>query len=510
MGSAGTHGTRKGPWIALALAAAVLLAAGLLRDGPVPGPAGGTAEPGIGTAAPVAPPRSPEATAIPVPAPAAAAGDGEPLPWTARLTGPEGEAIIGARLTLTPEGPSGRPLAAAPVDSGPGVYGLRPPPGSYLLRAEADGYAAEERSVRIPPEAGPRSALEIPMTRVFSVRGTVRDARNGAPIEAADVVLRATDGSRRAAGPATTGADGSFHLAGVFPGTYLVRMGHSGFVDPQRERAVEVPCGPLDIALQPTASIVVRLRPRVLDPAATIRLSLVPLRGVGSAISRVPSGEEREEGEFWLEEEGIFPTEYEVRAEVPGIGAAARKFVVPGYGETVEVELELAGETGIDLSLDDGTAMRGRALLWRRDGTLATVSVATGAAVRLPADPGPWEVEYFDDGRISARVAVTVPAEGILETGLRTDAATVVRVRLQGPSLRVEIRDGHEPAAARLLRGPATGGTVVVGADLQVMDGDCLVLPPTGDFRVGVVGSGGAPVPVPSGTTTVVSLPPGE
>lgn len=77
----------------------------------------------------------------------------------------------------------------------------------------------------------------VPASRAEVVRGAVSDSLSGDPVEGVAVVLTDAGGER---GVATrfTDLDGRFHIDGVAPGNYLVRLVHVAYVD--RERLVVV------------------------------------------------------------------------------------------------------------------------------------------------------------------------------------------------------------------------------------------------------------------------------
>ena len=115
---------------------------------------------------------------------------------------------------------------SARTDSG-GRYmmsGLRA--SSFQLRASKSGYIRVERNVSLDSN----TTLDLAVVRACFIAGTVRDARNTAPVVGATVqVLTAAGGSTIVSG--TTAIDGYYRLDGIECGSVRrLRVEKDGFV----------------------------------------------------------------------------------------------------------------------------------------------------------------------------------------------------------------------------------------------------------------------------------------
>ncbi|HET7462269.1 MAG TPA: carboxypeptidase-like regulatory domain-containing protein, partial [Longimicrobium sp.] len=72
------------------------------------------------------------------------------------------------------------------------------------------------------------TAAAVPPAYQTEIRGTVVDAQTGRPVAGASLSVRAAADSALA-GAAVSRADGSFRIAGVRPGTYVLRAASLGY-----------------------------------------------------------------------------------------------------------------------------------------------------------------------------------------------------------------------------------------------------------------------------------------
>lgn len=107
-----------------------------------------------------------------------------------------------------------------------GVFEFGPlRPGSYDLRADADGRAPGfARSLRVAV-AGRQTGIDIRLAAGATVRGRVTSKQTGQPVAGAMVMLM-DFGPGTAPRSATTDADGRYQLAMVAPGRHSLRVDH--------------------------------------------------------------------------------------------------------------------------------------------------------------------------------------------------------------------------------------------------------------------------------------------
>jgi hypothetical protein len=164
--------------------------------------------------------------------------------------------VEGARVTVTERSAEvSYPLVSTTDRDGHFVQrGLGP--GTFRIRAEADGFAASEISgVRL---GSAPVLLVVAPAREGTVR--VRSKATGQPVAGADVraflqPTAATEGKARPSPPptgATTGPDGIATLKGLAPGTFALRVSAAGFLPRLNARLViDGDSGTLDVELAP-------------------------------------------------------------------------------------------------------------------------------------------------------------------------------------------------------------------------------------------------------------------
>ena len=154
--------------------------------------------------------------------------------------------IQGAHVLL--DGPNVRAVALTDVH---GNYHLATTPGTYKVRAEAQGYAAEwydEQSDPlladnvVVPQVGDATGIDFTLTRHGgSIAGVVLDA-NAQPIAGADVSVwinapAQTNVGVIGYGKAVSAADGSYLIDGLPAGSYIARAHAAGFIPEHYDNA---------------------------------------------------------------------------------------------------------------------------------------------------------------------------------------------------------------------------------------------------------------------------------
>ncbi|MEU6076232.1 carboxypeptidase regulatory-like domain-containing protein [Micromonospora sp. NPDC047074] len=149
--------------------------------------------------------------------------DAPPLAATVRGTVVSGAtgAPTATTLTVVETG------ATVPVSAGDGSYALPLQPGTWTLRLSAFGHQTVERTVTVAAGDAPTVDITLPVAASGTIEGTVR-AVGGAPIAGATVTVQGTPLS------GTTGADGTYRIAGVPAGSHSLLIRADGYGNGQR------------------------------------------------------------------------------------------------------------------------------------------------------------------------------------------------------------------------------------------------------------------------------------
>jgi hypothetical protein len=141
--------------------------------------------------------------------------------------------------------------------------------GTYTVFAEVRGFATwQQRGVALSA-GGPAAEISIDLVRGAIVRGIVRDALTGRPVEGALVVsqrdaptqllpLTIESGPAGCLATTLTGPDGSFELAALSRGRHVLRAtkaGHAAAWSPPIELAAEGTHDGIELALGPGATV---------------------------------------------------------------------------------------------------------------------------------------------------------------------------------------------------------------------------------------------------------------
>ncbi|MHB1844640.1 MAG: carboxypeptidase regulatory-like domain-containing protein, partial [Deltaproteobacteria bacterium] len=146
---------------------------------------------------------------------------------------PDGAGITDFTVAAEPELPGkGRPRSAHVFDAR-GEFKLVLAPGSYVLRANAPGYAEAKLNGVAVTRGEPTSGLHVKLNPSGTIEGLVLDASTGAPLVGIHVAVdrgHAWAVGRAASGAvATSGLDGSFVLRDVSPGRWPVFANSADF-----------------------------------------------------------------------------------------------------------------------------------------------------------------------------------------------------------------------------------------------------------------------------------------
>lgn len=272
------------------------------------------------------------------------ASGGDPGSITGFVRNDVGAAIEGARVEIT-GGPATH-LGWSAITGADGRYELSLlPPSTYRLRATADGYEAKEADGVLvdPGEETVQSFDLVPAgtSDMGSVYGTVRDD---------DTVPNPVPGAtvRVVAGPSgtvnrttTTGADGSYELADLPPGTYALRVSAAGFDDANASGIVVNAGGRTSYDFLLTRSVVTtgRIRGFVRDAAGNVELAgaSVTITAGPSNVGAVATSDSL--GVYTLE--GLVPGTYNLRASKAGYEDATTAGVAVTAGQDARADFTL-------------------------------------------------------------------------------------------------------------------------------------------------------------------------
>ena len=213
-----------------------------------------------------------------------------------RVLGPAGEAVAGARLTLTAEGPA---QVSTVIQSGAGgefrAVGL--PAGRVTVLAESQHWDRVTRGgVSLPTD----ERLELRFSAGLSLSGRVVDDRDGTPL--GDVRVEATRSDReplvragRLVRPgAVTDASGSFRVDGLPPGRFdleFTSQGHARLVVAALEPAPEPATGsgvePISFRLKPAPEVEVTVRDPRGRPLSDAEVEMLPADHDGTSLKEL-------------------------------------------------------------------------------------------------------------------------------------------------------------------------------------------------------------------------------
>lgn len=309
---------------------------------------------------------------------------------TGRVLGPDGKPLSGVAVTASEAERAGSPRGGAMVrrmvasmaamrDSDPvmtasdGTFSLRVKPASYDLHFSREGFAPK----LVKADDVSASTKPIVVTLEAGVEISGRVVRGGTGLEGVMVATFSADGRAMA----TTASDGSFVLADLVPGSYMVTAFKSDdFV--QQMRTVSAPAKGVVIEV-PAGG---RITGHVVDksnhePVTAFEAGIGFSRNAGGfAIAGPPMMKNftSDDGSFTLENVPAGPAQLIVSA--PGYVAAHQSNISVEEGKTVaDVQVEL--DTGVRLTGrvtgPDGAPVNG-----------VTVRPAGGGGMRIPGMPG--------------------------------------------------------------------------------------------------------------------------
>jgi len=268
------------------------------------------------------------------------------------------------------------------VADGQGAYKITIPKGEYMLAADAEGYAPDEKYVRATLD----QTLDFKLNPAATLRGRVVMRDGGAPVAGAEVTIGSSELWWMNAKKATSDAQGIFEFKDLDPGDYDLSAQKGPLVG-HLPRKVGVTLagftGDVTIQVDRARIIAGHVRAQNGSPVggAKIRLGEGPWGSFGGRLR----AESAKDGTYKIE--GVLPGKYQVFALAEGKG--------PGRVEDLIVaDRDL---NGVDITMPDGAEVSGRVV--DKDG-----QGVAGAAVRgyVTSGGGMWGARSWASDRTGA------------------------------------------------------------------------------------------------------------
>ncbi len=433
----------------------------------------------------------PASAQVDVPAPEPLAIEMKPGRTLAgRVTGPAGEPVPGARLTLREEMvfrlPGGESKVSSSRDlggtDGEGKFRLDGLPGTVDLAVSAAGYRLKRLPAVPVPEEGDGEGLEISLEKGSALEIRALDDR-GAPVAGATIEARRIDSlvpeTQGFFNQGQTDAEGRCRLDDMEPGRYGVsaRSEEHGYA----EATLEVKAGvnARDLVFSGGVEVSGRVSDENGAPVPSAILSLRPLEP-GAAFTASGSAD------------GTF------RFPAVGDGTFRLSGSAPGFAETFAPgEIRVAGREvrGLDLRFARGATLTGRVLglapeelggvlifAFRTDGSLSqppTGRVDREGRYRIEdMGPGDWKVAAQLVGGRSVQESLQLAPgarEAVLDLRFPTGFTLSGRVLIdQAPFAGAQVTVSADGRSSQALTGPGGGFRIsnlpADHYDLMIMD----------------------------------------
>jgi hypothetical protein len=343
-------------------------------------------------------------------------------------------------------------------------------PGAYDVMIQCFGAVT-------PPAPGRLEVATEPIEQVWEVergqaiRGVVVDA-SGAPVSgvslSAVMLVPASQVALSGGGfDEATDAAGRFEVAGLSAGTYALQPFAEGFAPPREPVSVELPAGrdvdDVRVTLPPQGSV----RGLVVDDRGD------PVGGVQVTAMGEFSGGAQSSGDGRFEIRGLYPGDYQVRADRVDITPPMPDGPPPGV--PVRVDVDRPAEVRLTVPAARGE-LRGHVL--DHDGGPATDAYVV--AVREPEVSGPESAETRAMARwAGGNTSVLVDQDGAFTVGKLADGQYTLRAYRRGggeafaehlrPGADVTLRLEPTASVSGQLRGEAPDAFAVVLVDPKTM-----------------------------------------
>ena len=351
----------------------------------------------------------------------------------------DGAPLPGARVSLARGEAADGPFAAAVADDA-GAFRLEGlEPGPARAEAEHPGHRRAARSLDLAPG---ENRADLVLEQGLAVAGRVVDDA-GAPVAGVEVAVEAAPGARGDRST-TSGADGSFRLAGLEPGTLALTAHGDGF-EPARvelELGAE-PIEGLEVLLARGGAVAGRLLGLAAAELERVEVAaFAPDRGTRAGMVE-PGGLYRIEG--------LTTGDWTVAA-----GAGARQ-------ARGRVRLD-GGEAALDLDFGSGLRLAGRVRVGGRPlaGAEVTLAGRTGQGVATTSTGAAGEFELTGLAAGAYRLRVAEPRGGFAhEQAVELDADRELALDLAADHVAGEVQaaDGSGPVPGAVVRlEPLAGG----------------------------------------------------
>lgn len=410
-----------------------------------------------------------------------------------------------ANAAVVSDGAGGAPAAGSPATGAGAGAGA----GGTAGGATGAGGAGGEGGTAAGGAASPAPAGALPKNGTLPsgqggvISGTVTAAssKSGAGRILVEALRRTRTGALTTAGSAATQADGSYEIAGLFPGSYLLRFSADGFVTSFAPSA-KAASGAKAVAV--TAASVTGGANGVItgkagtitgsiDPGDTVQkvvstVTVLPITGTGT--KPLATAKTDGSGKYVLRNVPA-PGSYRVQISTPGYLTSSVKVDLDGGAQRLQPTIILGAASGtITGVVSDGTKGLGGVTVMT---TVAGAEVKTGT-------PNTGTVGRFVLGDLPtpATYVLTLSAEGYTTRTIVVD----LKPGQQQSALEVELVNANGQVGGRLVdkAGAGLGGaTVTVGGGPD--------LPGTMTLTSGSIGSFSlANLPRPGSYTLTFSL----
>jgi protocatechuate 3,4-dioxygenase beta subunit len=339
------------------------------------------------------------------------------------------------------------------------------PSGSYVLRAQAPGYAPQRVDVTVSRAQAALDLGDVALETGLTIRGRVQD-KGGLPV--ADALVHAGSPPLGFSLPVEgrTEPDGSFVLAGLERGVYRVVASASGYGRAQRE-AVRAGSDHVDFVLQPAGAVTGMVTDEAGRAVESFSVAARPaIRDMGTTTGSRAEVFSDPTGRFVLDE--LAAAEYIVEVTAPERASGIVSSVKVASGGATDVGQIVLGAGGIvrGMVVDAaGAPVAGAAVVASSPGMAGTpldsgpptaTSDAGGLFELRGVTPGSTQVVARHPGYADGVLGVTVdPAKGPAEVRL----VLAQGGRIEG---RVHQRDGGPVAGAMVLVIPNRGGARIL------------------------------------------------
>ena len=332
-----------------------------------------------------------------------------------RVVGPDRRPVPGARLVAVTTGDS---IEAATDDRG--GFAINVPVGKLTLQASAPGLAPAPPQILAVTEEG-ITGIEVVLQAGRTISGKVFDP-DGSPVEGASVAARGR--MPVAAREVTTGADGTFEIAGLTDGPFELTAKKAPFAAGHLA-GVQPPAQGLELTLQRTGAIVGIVKGGDGQPITDYTVKVDHYMDGGRRVSGSGNATRRLAPDGRFELRGLHPGEYELVFAAPGLATARKSGIKIDQMEVADLEVILERGGTIEGKVFDavnGTPLGGARVVAEQGRSGGTaVSAGDGHFTIKDLAPGSKQIIVSRPGYVGRTI-------GAIE--IRAGGSTPVEVRL--------------------------------------------------------------------------------